>query len=660
MSLTQEYLSLTIATPLGENVFEVKSIHGEERLSGLFHYTLELVAESHSLDFAGMVGQGVTVTIQLLDDTQRYIHGVVSRFVQAGGDAQFTTYFAELRPWFWLLTLTSDSRIFQNKTVPDIIAAVCTGLGFTDYRQALSATYTAREYCVQYQESAFAFLARLMEDEGIFYFFEHAADKHTLVLADDADAHAACPGQATAAVRKSVGNGSPEDVITACTLEQQVTPDAYALGDFAFETPATRLLASASGGSGKRRIYDYPGGYRSIDVGEKKASLRLSAHELPARLLRGDGHCRAFRAGYTFTLTGHDRADMNDTYVLQWVSLSASQSHYANSFVAFPATVPFRPPRLTPKPRITGAQTAVVVGKSGEEIWTDQYGRVKVQFHWDQEGKNDENSSCWVRVAQAWAGQGWGTLFTPRIGQEVIVGFLDGDPDCPLITGTVYNAQQTVPYSLPTEQTRSTIKTSSSKGGGGFNELRFEDKKDAEEVFLHAQKDLQVTVQHDWTTDVLHNVTTTIQQNRTVTIQEANDTLVVDKGNRTVQVNTGNETHEVKGTRGVTVTGNETHTNQANFTQDVSGNCTWKIAGNLTIDVQGNVTIKAGGSLLHKAGATLTNEAGATLLNKAGASLENRASGSLINAGGGVQLIGASGMVVIGASMVKIDPSNPT
>jgi type VI secretion system secreted protein VgrG len=395
-------------------------------------------------------------------------------------------------------------------------------------------------------------------------------------------------------------------------------------------------------------------------VGEKKANLRLAAHELPAKLLKGEGHCRAFCAGYTFTLTEHDRADMNDTYVLQWVSLSATQSHYANAFVAFPATVPFRPPRLTPKPRLTGAQTAVVVGKSGEEIWTDQYGRVKVQFHWDQAGHNDENSSCWVRVAQAWAGQGWGTLFIPRVGQEVVVSFLDGDPDCPLVTGTVYNAQQTVPYTLPDEQTKSTLKTNSSKGGGGFNELRFEDKKDAEEIFVHAQKDFNVTVQHDATTEVHNDATTTIKQNRTVTIQEANDKLVVAKGDRIVQVNTGNETHEVKGTRSVTVTGDETHTNQANFTQEVTGNCTWKISGNLTLDVQGNVTITSGGSLMNKAGTTLTNDAGATLMNKAGATLENRASGSLINAGGGMQRIGASGMVVIGASLVKIDPSNPT
>jgi type VI secretion system secreted protein VgrG len=373
-------------------------------------------------------------------------------------------------------------------------------------------------------------------------------------------------------------------------------------------------------------------------------------------------------AGYKFSLTEHDRTDLNSTYVLQWVSLSATQEHYANSFTAFPATAVFRPCCMTPKPRITGAQTAIVVGKSGEEIWTDTYGRIKVQFHWDQEGTNDENSSCWVRVAQTWAGQGWGSLFIPRIGQEVVVSFLNGDPDCPLVTGAVYNAQQTVPYTLPDEQTRSTIKSNSSKGGGGFNELRFEDKKDAEEIFLHAQKDLTVTVQHDCTTEVLNDATTTIKQNRSVTIQEANDTLVVEKGNRTLQVQTGHETHEVQGTRSVTVTGDETHTNQASLTYKVTGDCTWTITGNLTIDVQGNVTMQAGGSLTNKAGGSLTNDAGGSLTNKAGASLTNDAGASLTNkaaisltsSGGASQSIGASGMVVIGSALVKIDPSDPT
>jgi type VI secretion system secreted protein VgrG len=684
MSLSQENLYLTVSTPLGEDILQVRHVSGEESLSGLFSFTLEMISEDDSLDFSRIVGQNATVTIQLPNDTQRYVNGIVTRFVQAGSDTLATIYYADLRPWFWLLTLTADSRIFQNQTVPEIIEAVFATFGFTDYRNALTATYTAREYCVQYQESAFAFVSRLMEDEGIFYFFEHTADKHTLVLADDADAHAACPGLTAARVQQSASTGVAEDIVTACFLEQQVTPDAYALGDFHFVTPSTSLHVSVNGSSGKQRIYEYPGGYTQTDAGEKKANLRLSAHELPARLLKGQSHCRAFIAGYTFSLTEHSRTDLNSTYVLQWVSLTATQERYANSFAAFPASTVFRSRCVTPKPRLTGTQTAIVVGKSGEEIWTDQYGRIKVQFHWDQEGKNDENSSCWVRVAQTWAGQGWGSLFLPRIGQEVVVSFVNGDPDCPLVIGAVYNAQQTVPYSLPSEQTKSTIKSNSSKGGGGFNELRFEDKKDAEEIYLHAQKDLNLTVQHDCTTEVLNDATTTIKQNRSVTIQEANDTLVVEKGNRTLQVKTGDETHQVQGTRSVTVSGNETHTNEADLTYEITGDCTWTISGNLTLDVQGNVTIKAGGSLTNKAsgslsneaGGSLSNEAGTSLTNKAGTSLTNKAGTSLTNdaalsltnkagatlssSGAASHLIGSAAMVVIGAGLVKIDPSDPT
>jgi type VI secretion system secreted protein VgrG len=244
------------------------------------------------------------------------------------------------------------------------------------------------------------------------------------------------------------------------------------------------------------------------------------------------------------------------------------------------------------------------VGKAGEEIWTDKYGRVKVQFHWDQLGTSDENSSCWIRVDYGWAGKQWGGIFLPRIGQEVLVSYLEGDPDRPLITGAVYNSEQTVPYTLPDEQTKSTVKSNSSKGGGGFNEIRFEDKKDSEELYFHAQKDQNIVVENDRTKKVLHNETNTIKQDRSTTIQEGNDTYVVSKGNRTFKVETGNETYEVKGTRDLTATGNETHTNKANFTQDVSGNYTLKVTGNLTIEATGTISIKSSATTVESTGIT--------------------------------------------------------
>jgi type VI secretion system secreted protein VgrG len=537
VDFTQDNLYLTVSTPLGRDKLLLPHFHGEERLSGLFHFSLEMLSEDHGLDFKKIVGHSATITIEQTNSTTRYVNGIVGRFVQAERDARFTTYYAELHPWLWLLTMTSDCRIFQNQTVQDIIDTVFKDLGFTDYRFDLKATYLQREYCVQYQESAFDFVSRLLEDEGIFYFFEHQADKHTLVLADDADAHVACAGVTSVRWHPTPA----DDVITHCTLERQVTTGKYALDDFNFETPSTDLLVSANGtGNSTMQLYEYLGGFAKKDVGDKKANRRLEAHELLANLLRGQGYCRTFTAGHRFTLTEHDRKDINGTYVLHWVSHTATQKRYSNVFEVFPAEVPFRPPRRTPTPTIAGSQTAIVVGKKGEEIWTDKYGRVMVQFHWDQRGKNDENSGCWIRVAQGWAGKQWGSLFLPRVGQEVIVSFLEGNPDRPIITGAVYNAQHLVPYALPQEQTKSTIKSNSSKGGKGFNEIRFEDKKDQEEIYVHAQKDL--------TCQVLNNETNTVRQNRTVTIQEGDETLVVQKGHRTVQVNTGNETHEVKGT----------------------------------------------------------------------------------------------------------------
>jgi type VI secretion system secreted protein VgrG len=344
VDFTQDNLALTVSTPLGQDALLLTRVRGEERLSGLFCFTLEMTSEDSNLDFDSIVGQNATVTLELATGTKRYFNGIVGRFVQAGRDVRCTTYYAELYPWLWLLTMTRDCRIFQNQSVPDIIESIFSELGFTDYKNALSATYTARDYCVQYQESAYDFVSRLMEDEGIFYFFEHEEGKHTLVLADDADAHANCPGQATVRWASWFPSRPNEDIITHCTLAQQVIPNAYALDDFNFETPSTDLLVTAQSAEGQRRLYDYPGGFTKRETGEQMANKRLEARELPQKLLRGNGFCSTFAAGYTFTLSGHNRDDVNGAYVLRWVSHTATPERYANSFEAFPTSVPFRPP----------------------------------------------------------------------------------------------------------------------------------------------------------------------------------------------------------------------------------------------------------------------------------------------------------------------------
>lgn len=658
----QDTLNLKVTTPFGANKLLLRAFSGEERISGLFHFLLEMVSEEKNLDFSTIVGKGVTVTLELNDGTKHHFNGLVGRFMQADNSERLTTYHAEVHPWLWMLTKTRDCRIFQNKTTPQIIKAIFSDLGFTDFRDELKATYQPREYCVQYDESAFNFVSRLMEDEGIFYFFEHDDDKHTLVLADDADSHKACPGLTAAKYRQSAVNHTDDHAITRCSIEEQVVTGKFAHDDFNFETPSTDLQVEASGAGSKMKIYEYPGGFLKKDDGEKRANLRLEACEQPTKTLRGEGYVRAFVAGYKFDLKDHYRTDANKTYVLRWVSHAATQERYTNSFEAFPLDVPFRPQRETSKPLIVGTQTAIVVGKSGEEIWTDKYGRIKVQFHWDQLGKNDENSSCWMRVDYGWAGKKWGGIFLPRIGQEVIVSYLEGDPDRPIVTGAVYNAEQTVPYTLPADQTKSTVKTNTSKGGAGFNEIRFEDKKDNEEIYVHAQKDNNITVEHDRTKKILNNETNEIKKDRLTTIQEGNDTYIVEKGNRTFKVNTGNETYEVKGKRDLTVTGNETHTDKANFTQEVTGNYVLKVTGNLTIDVKGSVSFKSAQAMTHETQMAMTNKAGMGMTNQAqlsmsnkGLSITNEAQTSITNKGAAMNTVESSGITNVKGSLVKIN-----
>jgi type VI secretion system secreted protein VgrG len=667
---TQETLRIQLTTPLGADKLLVRGFGGEEQLSGLFQYELEMVSEDKGLDFTAIVGKGATVKLRLNDGTDHFFHGVVSRFVQEDANERFATYHAELRPWLWVLTKAADCRVYQNKSVPDIVTGLFDELGFTDYRNATTGTYNPRDYCVQYNETAFAFVSRLLEDEGIFYFFEHADGSHTLVLADDASAHKPCEGLPEGALyRASSVEHTDDRVINRLRIEQQVVTGKFAHDDFNFETPATDLIVEAESDAGKMRVYEYPGGFMKKDAGEPRANVRLEAHEHPQKLLRGEGHVRAFAAGYKFDLKGHYREDANATYVLRAVTHAATQETYANSFEAFPADAPFRPARSTPRPVIAGVQTAVVVGKSGEEIWTDKYGRVKVQFHWDQKGKSDENSSCWIRVDQGWAGKAWGGIFLPRIGQEVVVSFEEGDPDRPVVTGAVYNAEQVVPYTLPDDQTKSTIKSNTSKGGAGFNEIRFEDKKDSEEVYLHAQKDHNIVVENDRTKKVLNKETNTIKSDRSTTIQEGNDTYVVAKGNRTFQVQTGNETYEVKGTRDITVTGNETHTDKADYTQKVTGNYTLevtgnyelKVTGNLTINVTGSATVKSTGAMSHESQAAMSNkglsvatEAQTALSNK-GLTVTNEAQTAITNKGNASNTVESGGITQIKGSLIQIN-----
>jgi len=660
---------LKVTTPFGADTLLLDGLEGIEAISQPFRFTLSMRAASNSLDPATIVGAAVTVTLKLGSAPARYFNGICSRFLHLGGDREFSAYSAEIVPKLWLLTLSRNRVIWQNKKADDIIKAVLGEFGVT-FQSKLTGTYKQREYCVQHDETAFDFISRLMEEEGIFYFFTFADGAHTMVLADASSAHVDCTNGAALNFMPAAGLRDRIDAVQRFEYESRLVPQKYNLGDYDFLQPSTSLAAEHAGTAGKGAQYEYPGGHTVVADGTARAKIRVEAQHVQSAVSRGQSYCYALTAGTKFTLSGHPRAALNAAHVLRSVSHSASNEHYSNSFETFAATVPFRPPRVTQRPRVAGSQIATVVGPSGEEIWTDKHGRIKVQFPWDRVGQKNENSSCWVRVSQTWAGQGWGALFIPRIGQEVVISYVDGDPDRPLVTGSVYNAEKTTPITLPANQTQSTIRSRSSKQGTAGNEIRFEDKKDSEEFYFHAQKDMKVEIENSLTT----------------TVKESHETHTLEKGDRTVEVKTGKEVHKVKGTRELEVTGNETHTNKADFTQKVTGNYELKVTGNLVIDVTGSITFKgakdvtikagttlqaeAGTTLTNKAGTALTNQAGTALTNKAGTSLSNEASLGLKNKAGttldnegtmvnnkasATQTVDGGGMLTVKGGMVKIN-----
>jgi type VI secretion system secreted protein VgrG len=511
---TQENRNIWIQAPVLSPPLLVRSLRGRESISSLFSFELELLSEDPAIVGADRMGQPMCVGLERLDAEPRYFHGIVSRF-RAGESTveDLRAYRAEIVPKLWLLQMTADCRIFQNKSVPEIVEMVLNENGVSDFRFDLRGTYAAREYCVQYRETDLAFVSRLLEDEGIYYFFEHSSDRHVLVLAD----HKGYVNCLDAQVDYRVGSHTI-DYVNSFQREFHFRPGKWSYTDYDFEKPSTYLGVTTNTvlppSSFKNfEIYDYPGNYTVPGTGNSLVKRRLEAEEAGYEVVVGTSGCAGFFAGGKFELA--DRTERESgTYVITSIDHHTAEGEislsiappggnlavgYSNEFRCIPADVLYRPPRLTPKTRVEGPQTAVVVGTAGEEIYTDKYGRIKVQFHWDREGKFDDKSSCWIRVAQNWAGQNWGVAFHPRIGQEVIVDFLEGDPDRPIITGRVYNAEQMPPYDLPDKQSVSTIKSRSTKQGEAenFNELRFDDTKGKEEIYFHAEKDFNRVVENN-------------------------------------------------------------------------------------------------------------------------------------------------------------------
>jgi type VI secretion system secreted protein VgrG len=564
--MSTENFITTVVTPLGTDQLLFSHLIGHDAIGRLFEFELELLRpeELGSVNSSELMGHDMTVTIASTTGLTRYINGAVVEFKHTGMVNRFYRYRAILRPWLWFLTLNANCRIFQEKTVPDIIKAVFADYTFADVEYHLEETYTALSYCVQYRESDFNFVSRLMEHEGIFYYFKHLSGKHTLVITDSGSNYQQIDGYQTIPYFPTGNIANRErDHIYEWLSSQQVSAGKYEHNDFNFETPSANLTAKSqklgAHSINDMEVYDFPGKYSVADTGTQLSDKRIEELHRQASLIQGEGNALALQAGMEFTLKGFYFAAENVKHFVVSASYEMGcAGGYASGndsggplfncrFVAMNSQQSFRSARTTEKPVISGAQTAIVVGKAGEEIWTDQYGRVKVKFHWDREPAKDETSSCWIRVAYPAAGKKWGWVSLPRIGQEVIVSFLHGDPDQPLITGTVYNAEQMPPYDLPTNQTQSGMKSRSSKTGiaDNFNELRFEDKKGSEEVYVHAEKDFNCVIENNETRKIgldkkdEGNQTTEIQNDRTTTLNTGNDTLTVKQGDSITKISLG-------------------------------------------------------------------------------------------------------------------------
>jgi type VI secretion system secreted protein VgrG len=643
MPYSQQERLIALTTPLGEDVLLLAGFSVHEAISRLFSFQLDLLSEQGPIDFTGIIGKQVTIRVTHADKTERYFNGIVSHFAQSGADSRFTRYQMQVVPWTWLLTRYADCKIFHNKTVQEILEQVFKDRGLHDYTIRLNGSYSPIEYCVQYRETDFNFISRLMEQNGIFYFFQHQKDSHTMVIADSPSAHEPCPGQETAGYNLVRGGIDEEDVIQSWSLEQELRSGKYTLTDYNFKTPSANLVATEPsvidvGGNSGFELYDYPGEYATRGDGTAFAKIRMQEEEASHLLANGSSTCRAFTSGYKFTLKDHYQSTMNVSYVLTEVQHSASVADtytmdsgsgagesYSNDFTCIPETVPFRPARLTPKPFVQGPQTAVVVGKSdpsdnggsgGEEIWVDKYGRVTVLFPWDRVNKY----SCWARVSQEWAGQGWGAITIPRVGQEVLVSFLEGDPDRPIITGRVYNEDQKVPYKLPDYQTRSTFMTRSSKGGGAdnYNELRFEDKKGDEQLFLRGEKDFDTRIKND------------------------------------IREWAGNN-------RSLIVTQDQMEKAGGDLHSQVTGNVNEKVGQNLSLQVGQNLYEKSGMNFAHEAGQVIHLKAGMTVVLEAGVELTLKVGGNFIDIGpAGVTIVGTMVMINSGGAAGSGCGSSPT
>ena len=561
------------------------------------------------------------------DGGDRIVHGVVDRFQHTGAKGRFALYNARVVPYLRLLSLERDCRIFQNKSVPDIVKQVLqdSGLPTDRFDFRMKENYPPLEYCVQYRETDLDFVSRLLEEEGIFYFFEHSEAKHLLVFGDGPVAYKEIAGEVGVTYNSTLGLAPKEECVYRFAFSRQVRSGKMARKDFNFEKPGLDLTKEEQAKvHEKREVYDYPGRYVDPDRGKRLSKVRLEESMTYYEAAEGESTCVRLVPGFKFSLTDHEHGAYNQDYFLTKLVTHGEQPQslqetlgpgsggfsYSGHLTAIPASVPFRPARVTPRPVMEGIQTAFVKGPGAAEIYTDKYGRVKVKFHWDRDTARDEKSSCWIRVSSTFAGGQYGAIFTPRIGHEVVVDFLEGDPDRPLITGSVYNADRMPPYPLPAEKTKSTTKTDSSLGSGGYNEFRFEDKKGSEEVYLQGEKDWTILIKNDKNQIVGHDETLQVGNNREKTVGVNQKETI--GANKTIAVGL-NHQETIGSNMGLSVGGMKSETVAINSAETIGGAKELTIGAAYAVTVGAAMNTAVGGAMLEEVGGLKSVNVGKTM-----------------------------------------------
>ncbi|MBL7646027.1 MAG: type VI secretion system tip protein VgrG [Candidatus Hydrogenedentes bacterium] len=620
MPRTQDTRWASIATPLGKDKLLFRRMAGVEELGRIFQYEVELCSEDPNITFDQIIGQNVTVRMNYSDSGARYINGVINRFARTQEVEDLTYYQATIVPTLWFLTRTRDCRIFQNKDAVAIIKEILGEQGISDVEYKLgSVTYPKREFCVMYRESYFDFISRLMEQEGIYYYFKHVDGVHTLVLINASSLHEAIPGYETMKfVLKDKGSIEQNSIFYWIEMGQ-FESGRFVYADFNPKTPKSVLKAQSeiarANAKANLERFDYPGQFTVAADGTNYAKNRIEEFQADYQTFRGECVIRGTACGALYAMTDYPLASQNTDYIITSTTINVVGEDYTStpiegqkldpfkcSFTAIRKTAQFRSQSLTPKPFVHGPQTAIVVGPSGEEIYTDEYGRIKVQFHWDRYGKADANSSCFIRLAQSWAGKNWGAVVLPRIGQEVVVEFLEGDPDRPIVVGALYNEENKPPYELPTNMTMSVMKSSSSKGGAGFNEIRFEDKKDSEQIFVHGQKNFDKRILNDsfaWIGNdhhlqVINDRKEKVDNDKHETVGRDHIETVTRDHNLTIK---GKEAIKVTGTHSHTVEGDVIQVYKANQSTEVTADYYLK-GDNIVIEAATNITVKVGDSYI--------------------------------------------------------------